>query len=381
MKIKGILSDALGAFRVSSVYKKAISSASTKNVFPDPIGDLAKKLHPGPMSLRLIERTKIVEGVFFLTFEGVDKAIPLFKPGQFMTLSKRIGASVLTRAYTICSDYRKRDSISILIKKMGGPMTEALSTCPLGETFLSEIGLGPFYYEPLRDSKNVVVLVGGSGVTPAIAMGYDSKEYDLTILYCVNSESEILLKEQLEEFAKTGARVVYIIRDGSKTIPCEKGLITAEIIAKYMGEDPTFFVCGPAPMLETVGRELEKLHIPSRRIRMETPSVNVSADALPTPAKEICELTLHIGKSLTMIPARSDETLLTAFERAGIFVHNACRSGACGYCRVKVLSGEFFYAPTSDGRRHTDKELNYVHSCSAYPLGDMELLLDIPHDL
>ena len=379
-KIQGRLKDMLGAFRVSSRYKKKIASASETNDFSDPISELARKLHPGVITLRLDERIEVGEGCYFLTFSSLDKQIPLFKPGQYMALTKRIGTSIITRAYTICSDYGRRESISILIKKMGGPFTDYLSSCPLGDTVEAEIGLGPFYYEPLRDSKNVVILVGGSGVTPAIAMAYAARNYKLTILYAVNSQEELLLRDKLEALVGENVRLVYVIKDGGAGIPCEKGFITEKIIAKYMGEDPTFFVCGPKPMLESMQAELQKLHIPSRRIRIEPASVFVLPSDLPKPSKETFELTLHIGKSIQRIPARFDESLLTAFERAGIRVHSACRAGSCGFCRVKVLSGDYLYLPTLDGLRAADKELHYVHSCSAFPKGDMELLLDIPSD-
>ena len=375
-KIKGRVRDMFSAFRVSSVYKKAVAEAPDTQEFPDPVSALVKRLHPGLISLRLTSREDLGGGCYFLTFESADKPIPPIKPGQYMTLTKRIGDSILTRPYTICSDSRNLDSISVLIKKMGGPLTEYMSTCPFGDTFISEIGLGTFYYEPLRDSKNVVLLVGGSGVTPAISMAYDAKDYHLTILFGVNSEIEIPLRDTLESLVGENVRLVYVIQDGGNGTPCEKGLITDKIIAKYMGEDPTFFVCGPRPMLDSMVKELSKLHISERRLRISPSPVPFPESE--NPSKEVFELTLHMGKTIQRIPARYDETLLTAFERAGIYVHSACRCGGCGFCRVKVISGDYHYLPADDGRRAADKELNYVHSCSAFPREDMELMLDLP---
>ncbi len=380
-KIQGRLKDILGAFRVSSTYQKNIDRASEEATFKDPINALAKKLHPGVIALKLLERTQVAQDAYFLTFESADKDIPLFKPGQFLTLTKRIGASVLTRAYSICSDPAKRDSISVLIKKMGGPFTEYLSSCPIGETFASEIGLGTFYYEPLRDSKNVVMLLGGSGITPGLAMAYEAKNYRLTILCGANTEEEIYLRDRLESSVGENVRLVYVIKDGGRGLPCEKGFITADIIKKYMGEDPTFFICGPKPMIEAMVLELDKLGIPKRRIRIEPPSIHGVPSSLPVPEKEAFELTLHIGTMVRRIPARFDEPLLTAFERAGILVHNSCRAGSCGYCRVKALTGTCHYLPSLDGLRAADKEMGYVHSCSAFPTSDMELILNIPSDL
>lgn len=380
-KIQGQVKDLLSSFRVTSSYKKAIANASEEPTFTDPINALAKKLHPGFIDLRLDKRVRVAEGCYYLTFSSVDTPIPVFRPGQFMTLTKKIGSSILTRAYTIASDCKNRETISVLIKKMGGPFTDYLANCPIGETFSAEVGLGTFYYEPLRDSKNLVILVGGSGVTPAIAMAYAAKNYHLTILYCVDSEEQILLRDELEALVGENLTLIYFIRDGGQTVPCVKGLITVESIRKYMGEDPTFFVCGPKPMVDSMISQLQKLDIPKRRLQIEGPSLNGYPGHMEEADKATYRLTIHIGKSVTRIDARNDESLLTSFERAGIFVRNGCRSGACGCCRVKVLGGKYQYLPSVDGRRAGDKEMNYVHACCTFPRSDMELLLDIPRTL
>jgi CDP-4-dehydro-6-deoxyglucose reductase len=44
------------------------------------------------------------------------------------------------------------------------------------------------------------------------------------------------------------------------------------------------------------------------------------------------------GKS---VEAENGETVLSALERAGYALPNNCRAGACGECKVKVLSGSF----------------------------------------
>ena len=46
-----------------------------------------------------------------------------------------------------------------------------------------------------------------------------------------------------------------------------------------------------------------------------------------------------IRKSRSIVP--SGETVLSALEKQGYALPNNCRAGACGECRIKVLSGEF----------------------------------------
>ena len=41
----------------------------------------------------------------------------------------------------------------------------------------------------------------------------------------------------------------------------------------------------------------------------------------------------------TTAPIMAGATILDAADDAGIFIDNACRSGTCGSCRVKLVSG------------------------------------------
>ena len=43
--------------------------------------------------------------------------------------------------------------------------------------------------------------------------------------------------------------------------------------------------------------------------------------------------------SQVLAPIAENDTILDAAGRAHVFIDNACRSGTCGACRVKLLSG------------------------------------------
>ena len=74
------------------------------------------------------------------------------------------------------------------------------------------------------------------------------------------------------------------------------------------------------------------------------------------------------------IPAKSGEPVLVALERAGVRVNVCCRSGECSLCRVKLVSGNVFLA-RGMMRRYADEKYGYIHSCKAYPMGDIEIML------
>jgi len=79
------------------------------------------------------------------------------------------------------------------------------------------------------------------------------------------------------------------------------------------------------------------------------------------------------GKS---VDCTSGDTVLMALEKAGYALPNNCRAGACGECKVKVLSGQFDQgmvldmALSQDERRH-----GYGLMCMAKPISD-ELVIE-----
>ena len=65
-----------------------------------------------------------------------------------------------------------------------------------------------------------------------------------------------------------------------------------------------------------------------------------------------------------------------AIERAGIKAPSRCRSGECGWCRSKLISGEVYCPAENEGRRHSDIVNGYIHPCSAFAFSD--IVLEVP---
>ena len=390
MKVKGFLKDVGGASRVTKRRQAAFDNASSVPNATDPIGAVAKALHPGLIDLKLIEIKDASKTAKTFVFEAPH--LPYFKAGQFLTIVLKIGDSLVTRPYSISSaPYQTRGEhpiveITVRKPKENGFVADYLyDNAKVGDTFKGEVGLGEFHYEPLRDAKHVVALAGGSGITPFLSMAreirYGKLDMFLTILFGSVSEDDIILRDELEACVCDKVRVVHVLSGDNPSWKGEKGFLSAELIKKYSSEDTTYFVCGPQVMYDFLAKELEKLRIPKRRIRFEVfgQARDITKfEGYPVEKKdEVYKLTVCMGIDEKEIPAKANEPIAVALERAGLKIHTACRSGACGFCRLKVLSGEFFVCPANDGRRHADIDFNYVHACSTYPLSDIKIRVNI----
>ena len=167
-------------------------------------------------------------------------------------------------------------------------------------------------------------------------------------------------------------RVIYVLSDEERP-GYEHGFVSAALLEKYIdSRDVTFFLCGPKAMYDFVLKELAPYDLPVKAIRKDATFCGDRAVKEP----RIFQLTVHIRDQVYTVPARENETLLTAMERAGINAPNKCRAGGCGYCHSKWISGEYVMAEGRDGRREADRKFGFIHPCVTYPTGDM--VIDVP---
>ncbi|MBR6397985.1 MAG: iron-sulfur cluster-binding domain-containing protein, partial [Lachnospiraceae bacterium] len=393
MKIKGFLQDVTGASRVTKARLAAFENASPVPVKEDPISETRMRWHPGKLNLTVKEiRDASITAKTFRFVRSDGGEMPFFYAGQFMVLDFPIGTSLISRPYSIssapCEARGENGYVEITVRRSKGDgfIADYLNDeVKVGDTFDALIGCGQFYYEPLRDADHVVALAGGAGITPFASMAKEiaagKLDMDLTILFGSVSSNDIILKEELEALKSDKLHIVHVLSGDEPDWQGERGFLTADLIKKYSAPDTSYFICGPQVMYTFLRKELEKMDIPARRVRFEVfgqaKDVTKFAGYPKEIAGEVFKLTVRRGIHEDVIPARADESLVVALERAGIRIETGCRSGECGFCRSKVVSGQVFISPENDGRRAADKDFGYVHACAAYPLSDVTIKIPI----
>ncbi|MFW9947016.1 MAG: FAD-binding oxidoreductase [Candidatus Odinarchaeota archaeon] len=374
--------------------KKIIEKASSEPIKSDPMNELANRLHPKRQYLvikSIKEETKSSK-TFRLTPDpdSATKELAYFRPGQYLSLKVKVNGVEITRPYSIASSpssvLNGFYELTIRREEEGFLTHYIWDHWNVGTKVESSGPEGFFYYEPLRDLKNIVGLAGGSGITPfrsiakAIIEGFiDAK---LTLLYGSSEEDDIIYYEEFKELEKNHPdkfKVVYILSCEEVTLEgCEQGFITADFIEKYCEvKNSSFFICGPQIMYDFVEKEMDKFKLPYKRIRREAFGEIKDVLSLPDFPKELAEksfkIKVQIGNLINEIPALSTESILVAMERANLAPPSKCRSGECGFCRSLIISGDVYVSPFSDWRRSADKKFNYFHPCASYPISNLEI--------
>jgi len=355
---------------------------------------LAKKLHPNVQYAVVTTITDHGDAKSYTLTPDAEKGmegLAYFRAGQYVSIALDIGDAKLNKPYTIrsCPKDALKGTYTITVKRTakGFASDYILDNWTVGTKVKLSAPLGEFYHQELRDAKQVVALAGGSGITPfysmAAAIADGTEDFTLTILYGSRTKDGILLGAELDAIAAASGgkvKVVNVLSD-EEAEGCEKGFITAELIKKYAPEDDySVYLCGPKAMYGFMEQELPKLGLKGRRIRKELPGEYGDPTGDEKYPKEAAGKTFTItvlirDKSQT-VQCRADQTLLDALEKAGIRAPSHCRSGECGWCHSRLVSGDVYIPEDTDGRRLADKKFGWVHPCCSYPLSDVTL--DVP---
>lgn len=348
--------------------------------------EAVEKLHPRRISLRVTEIFPENNSTSTIRLVANEGYLPPFQAGQYINLFVEIDGIRTGRPYSISSPPNQTAYYDITVRRIAAGFVSdyLLDKVKVGDIFESTGPAGHLYYNPLFHGKNLVFLAGGSGITPFASMIREvtdrGLERNIHLFYGCRKPEEAIFHEELLLRAARHANFTYdlVISEPESGYEGLTGLLDAELLQKRLGdvEGRTFYLCGPQEMYNFCLPELEKLGVPGRRIRQEvfgSPAKIYQEAAWPkeVPADKVFNVKLSSGRE---IPAIASESLLTSLERAGIIVENCCRSGECSLCRVKMLNGKV-YQPENVLLRKSDQEAGYIHSCAAYPLSDLELLV------
>lgn len=320
-----------------------------------------------------------------IRLSGTEGYLPPFEAGQYINLFTEIDGVRTSRPYSISSSPRQRGYYEITVARSacGFVSDYLLDEVKVGDAFTANGPAGVFRYQPVFHSKQSLFLAGGSGITPFLSMTREVLEAhldrDIVLLYGCRNEQAALYHEELGAYAAAYPNFRYhlVISDNVSGWTGETGFLDGAHITRLVPDykERTCYICGPQVMNEFCQRELEALGVPEKRIRRELFGAckNIEKEA-GWPAELTGGEVFHVTVGNRTIEALANEPILVALERAGIRVNVCCRSGECSLCRVKLVAGKVFLSKGMMLRK-ADEQYGYIHSCKAYPISDVSILL------
>lgn len=348
---------------------------------------LAKLMHPARQAMVISEVTPVSQSMNTYVMKAADgHELAYFEAGAYMPVFVDVDGNEIERPYSLSSSPKQAEDglYTITVKKAdGGYISNYIHEhWKAGDHVTLGAPQNGESYNSMRDGSNIIALAGGSGVTHFLSMAQALVDGDvdcktLTLFYGVNTWAEVMCPEkwkELEAQSNGRFRLVTVVEDGTGEAD-ERGFITMDMVKKYCGslEDTSFYVSGPPAMNRAMLSALAKEGISRKFIRqyMGGDSPFNSQE----PAKETYSLTVHCAGEVKTIPAKANQTILSALEQGGYHPAVRCRSGRCGFCRAYVVKGDYSYADIETGVRYADKALGFIHPCCAYPASDIELVI------
>jgi glycine betaine catabolism B len=340
-------------------------------------------LHPERLKLRVEEIIEETPSTKTFRFRSVAGELPHFRPGQYVNLCVEIDGVLTSRPYSI-SSAPGNDCLDLTVKDNPGGFVAPylLREVKLGGLLECSAPAGSFVHEPLIDGDDLVFLAGGSGITPFMSIIRDQTErgfpLKISLLYGSRLVDDVIFGGELAQLAKEYKNFRYklVISEPPEGYKGETGFLDEKCLTKHLKglNNKRFFICGPHALHDLCTRSLEKLGVPSHRIRREIygPPPDVSLEAgWPSGLSPDTVFEVRVEGRKTIL-ARAGEPLMNSLERNGINLPALCRTGECSYCRIRLLAGRVFM-PERTGLRESDRDFGYIHGCVSYSVENLTI--------
>jgi ferredoxin-NADP reductase/Fe-S-cluster-containing hydrogenase component 2 len=305
-----------------------------------------------------------------------------YLPGQFLTLHIAPRGIPTKRAYTIASTPTCRDRIEITVKREDhGLVSRWLhDELRVGDQVEIEAPNGTFFFRG-EEAKSVVLIAGGVGITPMMSVARyltnTSWSGKIHLVLGFRAPREFIFREELTQLEARNANLsvtVTMSRPGDEPWFGAVGRIDAALLASKVPDIATqrVHLCGPPSMMEAVKAALIELGVPETQIKTEAfGTVKRDPTAKGAVSTEVAgKVVFQASDTTATVPVGA--TILDAADEAGVFIDNACRSGTCGSCRVKLVSGSVSMA-VEDALTDRDKAEGYILTCQAKIRGDVKV--------
>lgn len=282
------------------------------------------------LSLR-VERTRMetghVKGFYLVAVDGAE--LPPFEAGSHLPVQVRDREGHwVERHYSLLSDPADRSHYRIGVRLepqgRGGSRYLHESVRP-GDQLQA---MPPRNAFPLvADADHSILLAGGIGITPLIAMLHVLKAANRSfeLHYSVRTPADLAFGQEIRSLA--GKEALFYASGEIYGSRLDLGRVLERPAA-----NTHVYVCGPRWMILAV-RELAREHgWPQEQIHFE------SFGAASQPHDQ--EITVELARSGKTLSIPVSQSILDTLLEQGLAVPHECKRGECSLCATRVLAGE-----------------------------------------
>ncbi len=302
-----------------------------------------------------------------------------FFPGQFVSVGVEVEGRTHWRAYSISSSPSQAETLSITVKRVRGGLVSnwLLDHWRAGMSLPALAPAGEFGLKSPELPKTCALFSAGSGITPMVSMTRWLLEtaagVEIHFFHSARSEDDFIFGRELQALAREFGNFhlhLFLTRPQGG-LSCHQGRLDAARLKMLLPDlqGAQAWLCGQDGYMDDVTGWLVGAGMAQDAIHREsfTPAIAEVAEGA-----EQFELNVPAFGKTAAIAA--GETLLDVMEREGLPIIGACRTGVCGSCKCKVVSGEV-ESTSSVPLMPEEIAAGYVLACSSTARSHLEVAL------
>lgn len=275
------------------------------------------------------------EGVVSVELGTVDGSpAPTWTPGGHIDL---VLPSGLVRQYSLCGQPGDRTGLTVAVLREAdgrGGSREVHETQLVGRTVQI---CGPRNHFRLGEAEAYLLIAGGIGITPLLAMAreLDARGATWRMVYGGRSRATMAFLDELTGSGGLGGTVTIVPED-------EAGLPDVAGILDEAAPGAEVYCCGPEGLIGAVEAAGADRGVPVHVERFASGAAPAVADADAAAVQGLPEGSFRVelrASGITVDVAAGRSILETVRERLPEVV-SSCEEGYCGSCETRVLAGE-----------------------------------------
>jgi ferredoxin-NADP reductase len=306
-----------------------------------------------------------------------------FDAGQYFLFDFPMGSDGEARCYSISSSPHRGNAFTVTVKRVpGGKVSNWLhDNMAAGMTVRGQGPLGHFI-RPKGEKAKLLLLSGGSGITPVMSITRDLADRyetsDIVFLHAARTPTDLIFRHDLSGLAARmkGLRLHFLPETvvGEPAWPGLTGRISAEFLKLAVPDiaERVVMCCGPAPFMAAARSIAAALGVPASNYIEESFDAAVidepGLDVEQQPAQKVYQV--EFSKQKRTLQVSSDQTVLAAAKKGSIRLPSSCSNGMCGTCKSKLVSGSV-EMNHNGGIRQREIDARMFLPCCSKPLSDL----------
>lgn len=321
-----------------------------------------------------------------------------YESGQYLTLISEIEGKEVIRAYSLCSSYHTDEDLSVSVKRVKtGIMSNHLHEhIKAGEEIFVLPPAGNFIFMPGNIPKDIILIGGGSGITPLFSIIKSALVKELgsavSLIYVNPNRENTIYYEELEQWRLKFSSRFRIIHYWSevmkekqqqksflaslfrKSVPNAHRINSARLKSIFHdlgisnAKNAVFYVCGPFLLMEMAVDTILEMGVAKEQIIKES-FYTENVKSISTLSLRDRQIKILFKGEEYLVNVKAGTSILFAGLQAGIDLSFSCQSGNCTTCAGRCISGDVEMSTTA-GLTSQQVNARHVLTCVGYPKSD-----------